>query len=474
MADNVVMADRVVARRPMHMPEGTYDPKAVVVIDRGDPTKPLEKLALGELMPRTEGSAVLAALGTTREDNGEFSVDSITVLTGDCIHTELGKVYLDKGYYHVSATFVVWMDRDMPPVDGIIVPHIGAAIGSGNTYLTEVGASFDLSNSSSTDTLSISFDTDISSDGTELRLVLGGMPSVSADEAGLAKVTLEQLSVHKITAVTSGGSGGGSGGGDVVIFNVNDYAEVTTSDALWRDIMDAMLDDKAVCLISPIEDGINAVGWLDRNYDIPPGLTKEQLIETLASGDSEMASLDFNLQCSLHGGAMTMREALAVTPTGLDFNYVAFIVTGYGIILEGSSNGVGSESVLPLSNGRIDRSRIGECFSDLVACGVPALYIGYDATHSCLFSLFRIDAMSYDMLIQEPYTKGFWLRASGIASWEGNDPQNGDTFPCMYRVTFQYAPPDSEVLNSGGWTMTNEEMYPMAIDSRYVPSAMEP
>lgn len=228
--DDVVSADKVSVVRPIDLPSGTYSPDAVVTIDSGNRNEPLKKLPLGELMPKTDGVSVFRAYGTSRLDDGEFSIDSVEVVQGEDIRCVDDAVVVDKGSYHLAATFMVWLDDD--PVDEVIVPALYATLGNNSRSLTYTGTTFDMSMPGNVVALTLVCDFVVDTDDTILHLRLEGMPESGEVGEDVARVSLDQLSIHKIAAVI-GESGGGSGDCNVFI------GDVDTTFAEWKAAADA-------------------------------------------------------------------------------------------------------------------------------------------------------------------------------------------------------------------------------------------
>lgn len=476
--DDVVNADKVSVVRPIDLPSGTYSPDAVVMIDSGNRNEPLKKLPLGELMPKTDGVSVL---------KGNCADNSITPVTEgdtpedwDCYEVEkegediwIGddkRVHAKAGWYHVDMG--VYITSDDQEVDARAAisfgAYTGAPPGGWFDYSDYCCVDFDLSYEHE-NTHSVGFDIHVENDGDIIHL------SASAPTEYTAACYLNWFSIHRIKGAGSGGGGGESQGGDAVVFKLKDYAaDYLTGDTLWRDLISALLDDKAVGLVAPVEDSINALGWLDINYDIPDGYTKEQFIDELANEIPELNNLEFEFEVPLYGGALTMREAFAITPNGLALHYIAFVVAGFGLILEGGANELTCESVMPISTQGgfgIDHSKIGECVSALMAKGIPACYTGYNTTNELLINMGTITKISTDVLAGLPRTKGFWMEVVGAATWERNDPNHGIRFPITYEAMFYWTPPDPGILNDrGSWSIDHEEVFPLALDSRFVPA----
>ena len=228
--DDVVNADKVSVVRPIDLPSGTYSPDAVVTIDTGNRNEPLKKLPLGELMPQTDAVSVFRAYGTSRSDDGEFSIDSVEVVQGEDIRCVDDAVVVDKGSYHLAATFVIWLDDD--PVDEVIVPELYAMLGNDSRAITYTGTTFDMSLPGNAVAMTMVCDFVVDTDDTIVHLRLNGMPESGEVGEDVAYVALDQLSIHKIAAVI-GESGGGSGDCNVFI------GDVDTTFAEWKAASDA-------------------------------------------------------------------------------------------------------------------------------------------------------------------------------------------------------------------------------------------
>lgn len=247
--DDVVNADKVSVVRPIDLPSGTYSPDAVVTIDTGNRNEPLKKLPLGELMPKTDAVSVFRAYGTTRLDDGEFSIDSVEVVQGADIRCVDDAVVVDKGSYHLAATFVVWLDAD--PVDAVIVPALYATLGNNSKALTYTGTTFDMSMPGNVVALTMVCDFVVDTDDTILHLSLTGMPESGEVGEDVARVALDQLSIHKIAAVI-GESGGGGGSVDCNVF----IGDVDTTYAEWKAASDA---GKALMFSYSFDVGMNTL-----------------------------------------------------------------------------------------------------------------------------------------------------------------------------------------------------------------------
>lgn len=474
--DDVVSADKVSVVRPIDLPSGTYSPDAVVTIDSGNRNEPLKKLPLGELMPKTDGVSVFRAYGTSRLDDGEFSIDSVEVVQGEDIRCVDDAVVVDKGSYHLAATFVVWLDED--PVDEVIVPALYATLGNNSRALTYTGTTFDMSMPGNVVALTLVCDFVVDTDDTILHLRLEGMPESGEVGEDVARVALDQLSIHKIAAVL-GESGGGSaeGGGDAAVFDLMDYADDMESDTLWLDMVNAMLDGKAVALKAPFEtDSVEAIGWAERSMRLKPGYTKEEYIEDiLGELDESLLALTFDITLSLYGGMAKVIETIRVTPNGVTPDCMAILMAGYGAIVQGGRDGFACESIMPFNEAGddFDLSRYGEVLARLALKGIPITFFGYNITEECMFNMATVDKIGYPAEPSDKnHTVGFTMEMHGIAMWDGEDVHYGDRFPCMYSVGYGFLPPeeDAEIDVHGKWEIESDNVRPLAIDSTYMPN----
>lgn len=462
---DVVNADKVTVTRPIDLPKGTYNPNSVVVVDTGVRGQPLEHLPLGELMPNGGEASVFRANGTTRSENGVFSVDSISLSTGSDIQCDDGKLYLSKGYYHISASFVAWIDGDVADTDVVLQVRLVL----GDTDITGVWHTFDLTQPESHLTMPLVCDVYAPSDGRELKLELSGLPDTGEPGEGAACVTMEQVSIHKITSVSSGG-GGEVSESNVAIFDLMDYAQEPASDTLWVDMVSAMLDGKAVALKMPmVNTRLYSLGWSNRSFVLPDGYTKQQYLEELVNDYSEICTLPFMMSCDLYSQAVTMRYALDVSPSGIKVRYMAVIMPIYGVMVETYVTSVLTESVLPMNDAGdgLDMSKLGQCIEELHREGIPVTLTGYDATGTCMLNLLVCDRISWLVINQDSDT-GFRLEAHGDAVWDGSDEYNGYTFPCRYKSTYVWVA-DAEPNH---FEIVSDQVTPLAIDTRFVPQSM--
>ena len=473
--DDVVSADKVSVVRPIDLPSGTYSPDAVVTIDSGNRNEPLKKLPLGELMPKTDGVSVFRAYGTSRLDDGEFSIDSVEVVQGEDIRCVDDAVVVDKGSYHLAATFVVWLDDD--PVDEVIVPALYATLGNNSRALTYTGTTFDMSMPGNVVALTLVCDFVVDTDDTILHLRLEGMPESGEVGEDVARVALDQLSIHKIAAVIGESGGGSVEGGGAAVFDLMDYIDDIHSDTLWRDIVGAMLDGKAVALKMPFEDAsMEAIGWIERSIRLKPGYTKEEYIDhILDTWDEELQVLTCDVALSIYGGMAKIIESIHITPNGAGPDYLAILMAGYGAIVVGGRKGFASESVMPFNEAGddIDLSRYGDVLTRLKLKGIPFTFMGYNITEECMFNMATVDKIGYPAEpSDENHTAGFTMEMHGIATWEGEDVHHGDTFPCMYSVGYGFLPPeeDAEIGVHGKWEIESDNVRPLAIDSTYMPN----
>lgn len=485
----VVNADKVSVVRPIDLPSGTYSPDAVVTIDSGNRNEPLKKLPLSELMPKTDGVSVLkgncADNSITPEAGGDLPEDchpedwdcyevekegdDIWIGNDKRVHAKAGWYHIDMGVYIRSPTG----DEEDARAAILFGAYTGTVPDGNFNYTDYCAVDFDLSYEHM-DTPSVGFDIHVENDGDVIHL------SASAPALYTAECYLDWFSVHKITKISQGGGGGGGSaeGSDTAVFDLADYADDLHSDTLWRDMVGAMLDGKVVALKMPVgDDSMEGIGWIERSIRLKPGYTKEEYIDhILDTWDEELQVLTCDFTLSLYGGMAKVMETLHVTPNGARPDYAALLLAGYGAIVQGGRDRLFSEAIFPMNEtgDYLDMSRYGEVLARLQLKGVPITFIGYNITNECMFGMATVDKIGYPA---EPsdinHTAAFTMEIHGIATWEGEDVHNGDRFPCMYSVSYGFLPPeeDAEIDVHGKWEIESDNVYPLAIDSTYIPNA---
>lgn len=477
--DDVVNADKVSVVRPMDLPLGTYSPDAVVTIDSGNRNEPLQKLPLGELMPKTDGVSVLKGncdgYPVTPEPEGsledwdcyevEKEGENIWIGNDKRVHAKAGWYHVDMGVYvsRVDSS----EDEDEEDNDAVASIWFGAYTGTvpDNTfdYSDYCAIDFDLSYAHDV-THSVGFDIHVENDGDIIHL------SVAAPADYTAECYLDWFSIHRIADVVAGGGGGGDtppGDCNVHVIDLQFLEDV--GPALWEECISAILDGKLLAIrvnSGDAADNFGFVCWNEKSIIIPTGYTKDSYIEYLRS--SMYSTQTFYGTQAIAGTLLVEHIQFTVDPNvGLQFKWECVSMTGVGIVLVGNdlTGEFGSQEILCFDYSdpdnpktTIEPTALIDALSDAQNRGIPLFLYCRNSTRE--FQIYGRALMTSFGVLR--------MKVHDIATYY-EDPDNAihsEQIPVDYYVQLQWHD-DPDWMTQGYYTIYTDAVYPLALDSRF-------
>lgn len=472
--DEVVNADKVSVVRPIDLPSGTYSPDAVVTIDSGNRNEPLKKLPLGELMPKTDVVSVLK--GNCNDNSITPEPEGDTPEDWDCYEVEkdgediwIGddqRIHAKAGWYHVDMGVFIGSGKEEADARASILfgAYTGTVPDGDFNYSDYCGVDFDLSYDHM-ETHSAGFDIHVDNDGDILHL------SASAPDDLTAECYLDWFSIHRIADVVAGGGGGGdTPSGDCNVHVIDLQLVEGEGVSLWEECIGAVLDGKLVAIRmggSTGEDNFGAVCWSGESMVIPTGYTKASYIEYLRN--SMYSSLTFYGTHTIAGTLLYEHIQFTVDPwVGLQLKWMSVTSVGVGIVLVGDnvSGEFGSLDVIcfdysdpdnPITT--LEPNALIDALGAAQNSGIPLFLVCRNSTRE--FSIYGPAYLtSYGMIS---------LKVHDIATYyeDPDDTMRSEQIPVDYFVRLQWHDDPDRTTTQGYYTIYNDAVYPLALDSRF-------
>ena len=470
----VANADKVTVVRPIDLPKGSYNPKYVVTIDTGDRNKPLEKLELDELMPKTDGVSVLKGnCGDTPiypDDNGpmdfdcnevEKSGDDLWVASDKRLHAKAGWYHLDMGVY------IGLVDLESPSDERTMV-YFGAYVGDAPDaefdYKDYGAVDFNLSYDHEI-TQSVGVDVHVEHDGDVIHLA-------AATPAGItATCYLDWFSIHRIAEVvvdSSGGGGGDTPSGDCNVHVIDLRLLEDAGPLIWDECIDALIDGKLLFIRVNVGENADYTGFTcmcEQSLFVPEGYTKDEYKEYLRN--SMYSNLTFYGTYSIAGTLLIEGVKFTVSASvGLQLKYEYVTWTG-GISIIGTdvTGEFGSGDVVCVDYTDPDNptftqepNLLIDALSDLQVRGLPLFLMCRNSTRQ-----FYIEGYArmtgYGRIELETHTIATYYE-------DPDDSIRSEKIPVDYHVQLTWNDDLSYTLG-GYYTIYTDNVYPLALDSRF-------
>ena len=375
------------------------------------------------------------------------------------------RVHAKAGWYHVDmGVYVDPADRENF-VDARATIFVGAYVGDAPladfNWSDYASVELDLSYDHEL-TQAVGFDIHVDNDGDVIHLSAG---APYGDYT--AECILDWFSVHRIVGAGSGSTNLGGGGGDCNVHVIDLQLLESMGDDLWVECVSALLDGKMLAIrINAVDDSDNLgfVCWCEQTMTLPSGYTKDSYIAYLRTAPL-YATLTFFARNET-GGVITEGFKFTISPTvGLRMNYLFIILVDVGIPVTGNSDTgeFGSDYIFNIDYTDPDNPRTtSECL------GVALIDLqnrGFELFLSCWNSTgqFQVSGPCYIWAVNP-----LMLRCHCIANYYADpDGMYGERLPVDYHLHLTWNAGPSWTETQGYYTICEDEVYPLALDSRF-------
>lgn len=374
------------------------------------------------------------------------------------------RVHAKAGWYHVDmGVYVEPVDR-VNFVDWRATIYVGAYVGdapSANFNWSDYASvEMDLSYNHEI-TPAVGFDIHVDNDGDVIHLSAGAPVGDYT-----AECILDWFSIHRIVGAGSGSTNLG-GGGDCNVHVIDLQLLESTGDDLWVECVGALLDGKLLAIrINAGDDGDNLgfVCWCEQSLMLPSGYTKDSYIAYLRTMPL-YATLTFFARNEA-GGVITEGFKFTISPTvGLRMNYLFIILGDVGIPVTGNSGTgeFGSNYIFNFDytdpdNPRTTSEGLGVALIDVQNRGLELFLSCSNSTGQ-----FKISGPCYIWAVNP-----LMLRCHCIANYYADpDGMYGERLPVDYHLHLSWNADPAWTQTQGYYTIYEDEVYPLALDSRF-------
>ena len=274
---------------------------------------------------------------------------------------------------------------------------------------------------------------------------------------------------------------GGGGDCNVAVYDLMDYAEEESSDALWLSMINAMCDGKLVGLKFPLDNlgYFELTGWCEAPFLYPgdewaeqQGITREELIEMIreipyCNKFAFRLAGDLPMELNRYGD-QTYYYYVTVSPDGIKPDFIAYSSYSCNGIAFEESYDSGDQTHLLLGGGQIQpyddageasASRVGQCLEYLHRIGVP-MKMGYVVDVSKRYNVTGDPYSRIPLIVDSVIASGTTVkvRCHGVACcMDRSDPNYGVGFPCRYDATYTWNEDPSKQYG-GYYTKTSDNL----------------